>query len=425
MSSNVLFDLILSRLYVSFGAETAQRIAVSLSALLFFWGAFAFVSAASRVRPWFLAPCLLMLTYGWTFHIGFFNFYLASGLSLWALALLLRGGFFRALAAAILLVVAYAAHPMPPAWAAGVIAYYWIGGKLPVLFRFGLLGLGLAAIAFIRYWIYSRYPASSTFHQYLESTAIDQVWVFGLKYWALALVLALLWGFLLLRLSHLRGAFALASDSLFQLCALMAVAIIFLPSTIEFPQYPIALSFITERATLLYGALICALLAGSDPPAWLRVAFTPLALIYFSLIFVDTAAINKVEQQMETLTAGLSLNDRVISSFEDPVSRVQLWAHNLDRACLGRCVSYANYEPFTLAFRVRARRRNPLVVADPLDYAALAAGGYVVQPGDLPFYQITLCSGRTSEMCLHRLSAGEVTRHETLSVTPAWWKAAE
>src|SRR3954447_397922 len=39
MSTNVLFDLILKRLLDSFGPEAAQRIAVSLSVLIFFWGA--------------------------------------------------------------------------------------------------------------------------------------------------------------------------------------------------------------------------------------------------------------------------------------------------------------------------------------------------------------------------------------------------
>src|SRR5580692_11569680 len=44
MSTNVLFDIILSRLYETFGAEPAQRIAVSISVLIFFWGAFALIT---------------------------------------------------------------------------------------------------------------------------------------------------------------------------------------------------------------------------------------------------------------------------------------------------------------------------------------------------------------------------------------------
>ena len=31
---------------------------------------------------------IAMLAYGWVFHMGFMNFYLATGLSFWAFALL-------------------------------------------------------------------------------------------------------------------------------------------------------------------------------------------------------------------------------------------------------------------------------------------------------------------------------------------------
>src|ERR1700730_16937375 len=121
VTTNVLFDLILSGLFRTFGAEAAQRIAVSLMVLIFFWGAFAFASAISNAPPWFLVPCLAMLTYGWVFHMGFFNFYLAAGLSLWALTLNLKRGVVPHVIAAVLLVIAYPAHAIPPLWAACVL----------------------------------------------------------------------------------------------------------------------------------------------------------------------------------------------------------------------------------------------------------------------------------------------------------------
>src|ERR1700676_3176020 len=105
VTTNVLFDLILSWLFRRFGAEAAQRIAVSLVVLIFFWGAFALASATSKRLPWFLVPCLAMLTYGWVFYMGFFNFYLAAGLSLWALALNLKRGVIPHVIAAVLLVI--------------------------------------------------------------------------------------------------------------------------------------------------------------------------------------------------------------------------------------------------------------------------------------------------------------------------------
>src|SRR6266404_3477525 len=130
LTTNVLFDLLLSRLYRLAGPETAQRIAVSFTVLIFFWGAFMFVRATSRDHPWFIAPCLLMLTHGWVFHMGFFNFYLAAGLSLWALTLSLRPGVLPHVGVVVLLAIAYSAHAIPCVWTICVIAYTRIAQSL-------------------------------------------------------------------------------------------------------------------------------------------------------------------------------------------------------------------------------------------------------------------------------------------------------
>src|SRR6202451_3719432 len=60
-ATNILFNRILSGLFVTLGPDLAQRIAVSMAVLVFVWGAFAFVSAASGRRAWSLLPCLAML----------------------------------------------------------------------------------------------------------------------------------------------------------------------------------------------------------------------------------------------------------------------------------------------------------------------------------------------------------------------------
>src|SRR6185369_16095308 len=299
---------------------------------------------------WFLAPCLMMLTYGWVFHMGFSNYYLASGLSIWAVVLSMRRGAPALLASTGLLIAAYTAHAIPLAWAIGVIAYSRISKGLSWRRRQLLMVLAVASILGLRWWIIDRFHAHTTFHQTLETSGVDQVWVFGHKYIAISVGLGMLWGFLLLRISYLKGARGMFGDAYFQICILTGLFILLIPSSIELPQYALALSFITERMTLLHGVLICAFLARADPPRWICIWPVPLAMIYFSLIYADTKALNDVERKMEILTNNLTLRDRVISSFVDPTSRVQLWGHNLDRVCLGKCNSYANYEPVTLQF---------------------------------------------------------------------------
>jgi len=56
----------------------------------------------------------------------------------------------------------------------------------------------------------------------------------------------------------------------------------------------------------------------------------------------------------------------------------------IDRACLGRCYSYANYEPATAQFRIRAIAENPIVVSTDNDSLCLQDGSYVVKQRDLP-----------------------------------------
>jgi hypothetical protein len=89
--NNVLADIFLARLGDLFGWNAAEKIVVSAAVLIFFWGAFALMSAASLHPPWLLVPAIAMITYGWTFNISFLNFYLSLGLAFWSLALLWRG----------------------------------------------------------------------------------------------------------------------------------------------------------------------------------------------------------------------------------------------------------------------------------------------------------------------------------------------
>ncbi len=98
-SNNILFDLMLEWLLGRVGPDLAQKIAVAISVLIFGWGAVLFVfrfqkgfavrssASASPKKWWIAAPCVAMLSYGFIFHMGFFNFFLSMGLCLWSLAI--------------------------------------------------------------------------------------------------------------------------------------------------------------------------------------------------------------------------------------------------------------------------------------------------------------------------------------------------
>lgn len=422
LKTNVLFDLALESLYRRFGAEAAQRVAVCASVLIFTWGAFAFLSAVNGRRMWSLMPCLFMLAYGWAFHAGFFNFYLSAGLSLCALALFWAGGPKRILAAAALLCLASVAHTLGAAWAVAIAVYTWIARRGGPRFRLLLLGVSLCAVAGLRLLIVARYPTFWSPHQVLEASAVDQFWVFGIKYWAISVCMALLWGFLFLRVTYAVSALEMFAGAPFQLCLITSAGVLLIPTRVELPGYSAALSFITERMTLLLGVMICAFLGAAKPTRWLTGSFMALAGVYFSFLYADTRALNAAEARVEALLQQLPPGQRVFSSLSNDQSRVPLWPHAVDRACLGRCIAYNNYEPFSGAFRVRVNAENPLVVSAARDYYALELGGYKVRERDLPLYQIQACESGNEPVCLKALHAGEVTRAYSLSLLPLLWR---
>src|SRR5580658_2777903 len=129
--NNVLFDWMLLHASNVFGFAVAEKLVVSACVLIFFWGVFAFVRAASGRPPWLLAPCIAMLAYGYSFNMGFLNYYLSLGLASFSLALLWRGRGLELLLGLILLPFVLLAHPVGFLWLAGTALYLFLWTKLP------------------------------------------------------------------------------------------------------------------------------------------------------------------------------------------------------------------------------------------------------------------------------------------------------
>ena len=121
--TNVLADWVSEELLYRFGPSATERIVAGAAVEIFFWGAFCFVAAAAGQRCWIIAPSLAMIAYGLVFHIGFLNFYLSTGLSLWMMALLWRPRLPWCWLAVPLAVLALLAHALPLAWALAALLY--------------------------------------------------------------------------------------------------------------------------------------------------------------------------------------------------------------------------------------------------------------------------------------------------------------
>jgi hypothetical protein len=403
-STNILFDLMLAGLFKLLGAEAAQRISVSMAVLIFVWGAFAFAAVVSGRRPWQVMPCIAMLAYGWVYHMGFFNFYLSLGLCFWALALLWKASPRRVAAAVPILVLAYLAHALPVAWAACLAGYLLLAGRMPPKWRVYAIASSLVAMVAVHVVIDSTMVMHWSPRQIAMTTGLDQIWVFDAKYYVVLVGLLLIWGRLFLNLMRLTGARQVVSSMAFQFCVISAAGIFILPTTVLIPGFHHSLVYIAERMSLGVGICVCALLAAARPPRYERYALVLLAVVFFGFLYRDEHLLNSFEDQMQDTVASLPPGQRVISAIDDPNLRINTLAHVIDRACIGHCYSYANYEPSTAQFRIRALCANPYVAATYEDSWLLQVGAYVVKERDLPLYQVDLdASGR---MVIKNLPAG-------------------
>jgi hypothetical protein len=405
-TTNVLFDLVLSALFRLFGAEAAQRIAVSLAALIFIWGAFAFTTAVSGRRPWNVLPSIAMLAYGWVFHMGFFNFYMALGMCFWAMALVWNPKPWRVGAAAAILALAYLAHALPVAWCLCLLAYLAVVRRLPAHRRayatFATLALMAAVHIAAAYAFSGRWDPT----QITKITGADQVCVFGAKYGLALAGLLLVWGALFLKLIHQWGASRVFRSVPFQLFVVSAGGVLILPSAVLIPGFLHGLVYLSERMSLAVGICACALLASARPRALERYAMLALACVFFAFLYADERVLNKFEDRMAGVVARLQPGQRVVNLVDIPDVRVNALTHMIDRVCVGRCYSFANYEPSTRQFRVRATADNPFVVRTYSDSWALQTGIYLVKPADLPIYAVDLDG--SGQVVVRDLKAGSL-----------------
>jgi len=427
--TNVLFDLLLGFFGAIFGLagkfHLAEKFAVSVCVLIFFWGAFALVSAATRRAPWFLAPVIGLVAYGYTFRMGFFNYYLAISLSFFALAIFWRGrGWERLLALAIAPLVLLA-HVIGFVWLIGAAIYVWLAEMIPGRRQFLLLLPAVGALMAQHYYFWHHFVVEAAPHSPLWYSGADQLLLYGDRYWICAGALI---AFVLIALAidmvrrrrgrsiysqpdtradpdpsrNFIGDFAIP----LQLYLVAAVAVPLLPRGIHLPHtVPIAL--LTDRLTSVSAVLICCLLGAMRPSRWHLAASAAIAIVFFAFVYQDTAAINRMETQAERLVRTLPQNSRVMATIEPPWESRILIQHMIDRACIGHCFSYGNYEPSTGVFRVRSTPGNPYVLNDYEDAVDMEDGYYTVQPQDLPAYQVYECDSTGTRLCIQPLEAGE------------------
>jgi hypothetical protein len=407
--TNVLFDLLLSGLGSIFGFRVAEKIAVPLAVLIFFWGTFALVSAATRRAPWFLLPCIALATYGWTFHMGFFNYYLSLGLAFFSLAIFWRGRGWERLVGVAMAPLVLVAHPLGFFWLVGAWAYVGIADRAPRRYQFLLFAVGVASIVGLRLYLWSHYIVDAGTRPFYFFNGADQLVLFGDRYRNVELALV---AFVLLSLTvdigcrREPGLWVYYSIPL-QLYLLVELSVPLFPGGVRFPHHAAPIALLTERLTTVSAVLGCCLLGAMRPSRWHLAGSAAIAALFFWFVYQDTATVNKMEEQIVQLVGELPPGQRVMGTILPPPGSRILIQHILDRECIGRCFSYGNYEPSTEVFRVRASPGNPYVLSRYEDAISMEEGDYTVQPEDLPVSQIYQCSLSGTKLCIHSLEAGE------------------
>jgi hypothetical protein len=417
--NNVLFDYWLDGLGRILSLQVAVKIAVSAAVLIFFWGMFALACAATRRAPWYLCPCIAMFTYGYTFHMGFMNFYISLGLAFFGMAILWRGKGWDRLVPVVLAPFIILAHPLGFAWLVAGSAYVIIAQRIPRRYQIYLLAAAGAALfaAHYYFWHYDVVEAPAGPLYYFNGT--DQVLLFGSRY-AIPELALLVFIFLALGadfFSRPWGQFRLGDYAVsLQLYIIVCLGVVLLPDAIRFPTVTSGIALLTERLTSVSAALLCCLLGAMRPRKWHLVACGAIAAVFFAFLYQDTAKIDRMEAQVERLVRTLPPNQRVLGTIKAfPGSRI-LIQHMLDQACIGHCFSYGNYEPACQQFRVRTTPGNPYAIYSYERTSDMEDGTYEVQAGDLPAHQVYQCSASGTDLCIRPLAAGEL--NDRLGIHP-------
>jgi len=407
--TNVLFDLLLSGFGSAFGLAVAEKIAVSLCVLVFFWGLFALISAATGRAPWFLTPVMALVSYGYTFEMGLLNYYLALGLSFFCIAILWRGAAWERLAAVPIAGLVAMAHPFGIIWLVCAFSYIAVAEHLPLRYQFVLVLAAAGGIALVHYYFWHRTIFEAELDPFYWFSGADQLILFGGRYEVperLLIVFAIVsLAVDVVRRRHEAGlgkAYALPV----QLYIVIELAVFLFPRGVRFPHH-VAIALITERLTSISAAAACCILGVMRPGKWHLAASLAIAGIFFTFLYQDTGTVNRIEDQVERAVGTLRSGQRVLATILPLPDWRILMQHIADRACIGHCFSYGNYEPGSEVFRVRASAGNRYAMDDYEDAVDMEEGDYVVRPEDLPASQVFQCSTTGTDICIRSLEAGE------------------
>ena len=408
--NNVLFDYLVLFAARFFSVAVAGKIIVSVSVLIFFWGALLGIGrgatravvSGSRHRDGFLR-----------LHIshGIFQLLSFPGLGFWGVAIFWRGRGWERLVPLLLAPLIVLANPLGWCGCCGFGLHFCFrkDSGAPAVRAGPGRHRGRSVAAHWYFW--HSYVIEAQRRPVYFFNGTDQFLLFGPRY-AIPQILfgvftagALAFDFI----SRRRKRTGTSSYRIpFQFYVILIFAAGLLPEGMRFTSQPVALAILTERLSSVTAVVLCALLGVMLPRKWQLLGFTAIAAVFFTFLYQDTGKMDRMEAQAEKLVRTIPPGQRVLGSIQPfPGSRI-LIQHMLDRACIGYCFSYGNYEAASQQFYVRANEGNPYLMTYFGDTSDMEDGAYEVKPEDLPAWQVYQCTDSGEDLCITPLHAGQM-----------------
>src|SRR5271165_4166805 len=188
--NNVLTDILLLELGKLVGFSAAEKIVAAMAVLIFVWGAFALATVASGRLAWPALPLLAMLAYGWTFHMGFFNFYFSLGLSFVALAIVWQSRWRTYPFLLLLLPLIWLAHPLGLGWFVGIAVYVVVTKWLDPRWHWVVFLSALGALYAVSLFLSRHYQVRGWPGHFYDLNGTDQ-FILGSRYTFIPLLVLL------------------------------------------------------------------------------------------------------------------------------------------------------------------------------------------------------------------------------------------
>ena len=187
--------------------------------------------------------------YGWTFHMGFFNFYLSLGLAFFSLSIFWRGRGWERLAAAALALLAVVAHPLGFMWLLGAVAYVGLAELAPRRrYQLLLFAAAAASVLAVHSYLWRHYNVYAGTKPAALYNGADQLDLFGPRYHIPEIALI---AFALISLAadvirrrrdpDLWTSYAIP----LQLYALVEISVVLLPGGVHFPPPTATVALLT------------------------------------------------------------------------------------------------------------------------------------------------------------------------------------